>query len=209
MSWKPVSFWPCFLSPSSEKSTNTETMSRKTIKRTNIHHRRSRSRTGGKKYNGEILGIPNVIRVDYRKHQSFHHLFPDTHPQAIAEELNTVWIDPAYVMLAVPRNIARQIIRSFNLYHRHETFRLSVSWWTIISVSITRGALYLLEWLYPVWHWASIPLTKRPSSLGGVHLPSRRSILLAHTSFCLVGFFISLTTYLAFSISLRQEAFSQ
>jgi hypothetical protein len=76
----------------------------KKIKRTNRHHRRSRSTTGGIKYDGKIHGINNVIRVDYKKHQHFHGLFQDTHPDAIAEELNK-WIDPEWVIIAIPRVI--------------------------------------------------------------------------------------------------------
>lgn len=80
-------------------------MSRKTkkIKRTNRHHRLSRSRTGGIPEDGLVKGIPNVIRVDYKKHQSFHHLFPDSHPHAIVHELNTIWIDPNYRLICVKR----------------------------------------------------------------------------------------------------------
>jgi hypothetical protein len=83
----------------------------KKVKRTNKHHRKSRSRTGGIPFNGEIQGIPNVEMVDYKKHQSFHHLFQDTHPNAIAFELNRWWVDPEYVMVAVPRKEARSLLR--------------------------------------------------------------------------------------------------
>ena len=76
-------------------------MSRKKIKRTNRHHRLSRSRTNGIPYNGKIFGIDNVQVVDYKKHQSFHHLFQNTHPKAIADELNANWVDPNYVIIAV------------------------------------------------------------------------------------------------------------
>jgi len=74
----------------------------KKIRRTNKHHRRSRTRTGGVKYDGRINGIPNVIRVDYKKHQHFHGMFQDTHPHAIVEEINK-WIDPDFVIIALPR----------------------------------------------------------------------------------------------------------
>ena len=83
------------------------------IKRTNVHHRRSRSRTGGKKFNGEILGISNIIRVDWKKHQAFHMLFPDTDPIAITHELNNIWIDPEKMLLCVPRSIANEIIKHY------------------------------------------------------------------------------------------------
>lgn len=77
------------------------------IKRSNKHHRRSRSKTGGVKYDGNIHGIPNVIRVDYKKHQHFHGLFQDTDPQAIVQELNK-WVDPAWIIIAIPRLIIKQ-----------------------------------------------------------------------------------------------------
>jgi hypothetical protein len=83
----------------------------KRVKRTNRHHRRSRSRTGGVPMDDWIEGIPNVILVDYKKHNSFHHLFQDTHPVSIARELNERWIDPAYVMLAVSKEDSRKILK--------------------------------------------------------------------------------------------------
>lgn len=75
----------------------------KKIKRTNRHHKRSRSRTGGIKYDGKIHGIDNVVRVDYKKHQHFHGLFQDTHPDSIVKELNDNWCDPEYIIIAIPR----------------------------------------------------------------------------------------------------------
>ena len=87
----------------------------KKIKRTNIHHRRSRSRTGGVKFNGEIEGISNIIRVDWKRHQAFHLLFPDTEPLVIAQELNNIWIDPSRMLLCVPRSVAREIIKHYGI----------------------------------------------------------------------------------------------
>jgi len=81
------------------------------IKRTNRHHRLSRSRSGGIPVNGEVCGIPNVQVVDYKKHQSFHHLFQDTHPVEIVRELNTNWVDPNFVIVAIPREDARKLLR--------------------------------------------------------------------------------------------------
>ncbi len=81
------------------------TMSKKNnkIKRTNRHHRLSRSRTGGIPNNGLVNGIENVIRVDYKRHQAFHLLFPDTDPHNIACTLNNIWIDPTKILLVVDR----------------------------------------------------------------------------------------------------------
>jgi len=87
----------------------------KRIRRTNRHHRRSRSRTGGIPFNGDIEGTPNVIVVDYKKHQAFHLLFPSTCPQDIARVLNNIWIDPAHMFVAVPRSLARDIVKQYHL----------------------------------------------------------------------------------------------
>lgn len=84
---------------------------RRKIKRTNKHHRLSRSRTGGVPYNGKIHGIDNVKVVDYKRHQSFHNLFPDTHPKSIVNELNENWVDPNFLIIAVTRDDARKVLR--------------------------------------------------------------------------------------------------
>lgn len=76
---------------------------RNRLRRTNKHHRLSRSRTGGIPNNGTVNGIPNVIIVDYKRHQWFHNMFPDTNPHAIAETLNETWIDPTYKLICVKR----------------------------------------------------------------------------------------------------------
>lgn len=86
-------------------------MSRKRLKRTNKHHRLSRSRTKGIPVNGNVCGIPNVVVVDYKKHVAFHKLFESTHPVDIACELNQYWVDPNYVMLALPREEAVKVIK--------------------------------------------------------------------------------------------------
>lgn len=78
----------------------------KEIKRTNLHHRRSRCRAGGKE---TIYGIPNLIRVDERRHQAFHLVFADTHPKAIANELNAVWADPAWQIIAIPKDLVKEV----------------------------------------------------------------------------------------------------
>lgn len=86
----------------------------KKVRRTNKHHRKSRSRTGGVAFNGEIEGVPNVIVVDWKKHQAFHMLFPDTDPLAIARELNNIWIDPSAMMICVPKALAREIVKHYH-----------------------------------------------------------------------------------------------
>jgi hypothetical protein len=82
----------------------------KKIKRTNRHHRLSRSRSNGNPIDGDICGIPNVQVVDYKRHQSFHHLFQDTHPVSIAKELNQNWVDPNFVIIAVSRQDAKRML---------------------------------------------------------------------------------------------------
>jgi len=89
--------------------------SKKKVRRTNKHHRRSRSRTGGVAFNGDIGGVPNVIVVDWKKHQAFHLLFPDTDPAVIARELNQIWIDPTSMLICVPVSLAREIVRHYHL----------------------------------------------------------------------------------------------
>ena len=85
-------------------------MSRHRVIRNNRHHRLSRSRSRGIPYDGEINGIPNVKLVNYKQHQAFHKLFPDTDPHAIVAELNDKWIDPNYVLIAILYNEARKIM---------------------------------------------------------------------------------------------------
>ena len=94
-----------------ERKTHLHIRSMKKIRRTNRHHRLSRSRSGGKPFDGDIFGIPNVQVVDYKRHQAFHCLFHDTHPVAIVNELNTNWVDPNYVVIAVPREDAKKLLK--------------------------------------------------------------------------------------------------
>jgi len=81
------------------------------VKRTNKHHRRSRSKTGGIPFNDTIEGISNVSVVCYKKHCAFHLLFPDTSPEAIAQVLTETWIDPAYILVSVEKQDARKITK--------------------------------------------------------------------------------------------------
>ena len=73
------------------------------------HHRLATCRNNGVPYNGEIFGIPNVIKLPEKRHSDFHQLFPDTHPVEIAKVLNDSYIDPHYVMVAIPRHKAREV----------------------------------------------------------------------------------------------------
>lgn len=64
----------------------------------NNHHRREVS-------NGGTWHCPanNISRVPVYKHNAYNTLFQVRTPQAIAKDLTDTWIDPDWVMLAVPR----------------------------------------------------------------------------------------------------------
>lgn len=73
-------------------------------KRTNRHHRKSRSRHGDS-------SPRNISIVNEKDHCAFHCLFHDTHPVAIAKLLTDVWLDPDYILVAVPKDDARQVLK--------------------------------------------------------------------------------------------------
>jgi hypothetical protein len=85
-------------------------------RRNNRHHRLSRSRTEGKPFDGKIHGIDNVKYVNYKQHQSFHNLFPDTHPQSIVNELNDKWVDPNFIIVAIAKKDARKILKTLKQF---------------------------------------------------------------------------------------------
>lgn len=55
----------------------------------NKHHRKCLS-LGGSSH------PENISIVDAKTHQAYHRLFGNMRPYQIAEELNRVWIDPAF-----------------------------------------------------------------------------------------------------------------
>ena len=61
-------------------------MSRKKQKYNDWHHRKCSS-NGGKNTDD------NLVRVRKDKHQSWHHLFKNYHPEIICKIINTVWLD--------------------------------------------------------------------------------------------------------------------
>lgn len=76
----------------------------KKIIRTNKHHRKSRA-------NGGTDHPDNLVVVPQRLHNFYHAFFSEgTHPPEMAVKLNR-WIDPAYVMIAIPRHQARKILK--------------------------------------------------------------------------------------------------
>ena len=59
---------------------------KKQMKYDDWHHRRPSSR------NGKNTDL-NLIKVNKGKHQSWHHLFKNHHPEIICQIINTVWLD--------------------------------------------------------------------------------------------------------------------
>ena len=53
------------------------------------HHRRS-------KYEQGSNNPENISIVTKNRHRAFHLLFRHGNPQYIAEQLNKIWLDPAY-----------------------------------------------------------------------------------------------------------------
>lgn len=74
------------------------------IKRTNRHHRKSRA-------NGGTDDPSNLVEVPKRLHNFYHAFFSEgTHPPDMAIKL-TRWIDPDWVMIAVEKHHAREIMK--------------------------------------------------------------------------------------------------
>ena len=61
------------------------------------HHRRTRS-AGGSNNPSNISWIPD------NKHRAYHLLFKDMSPYQIAKELNTIYLDPQFMLVAVRRD---------------------------------------------------------------------------------------------------------
>lgn len=61
------------------------------------HHRKPRS-IGG---NGEPR---NISRIPAKKHEAWHLLFANFHPERIAEEINKHYLDPDYQVIVVRRS---------------------------------------------------------------------------------------------------------
>jgi hypothetical protein len=76
------------------------------------HHRLPR-KLGGESTRENISFVPEKL------HQAFHLLFGANSAEKIAQELNDNWVDPNYVMVAVPKNclpIVEQAIYGTNDY---------------------------------------------------------------------------------------------
>ena len=60
----------------------------------NRHHRRPRSQGGT---TNKPKG--NCVRVDVNKHHFWHSLFDNKPGHLVAKELNTMWLDPAFIVV--------------------------------------------------------------------------------------------------------------
>jgi hypothetical protein len=77
---------------------------KKKVQRTNKHHRKSRA-------NGGTDHPDNLVVVPQRMHNFYHAFFSEgTHPPEMAIKL-TRWIDPDWVMIAVEKHHAREIMK--------------------------------------------------------------------------------------------------
>lgn len=61
------------------------------------HHRRPRSRGGSDEKR-------NISLVKQKSHAAWHTLFGNQEPEAIAETINSVWLDPDWELVAVRRS---------------------------------------------------------------------------------------------------------
>lgn len=66
------------------------------------HHRKPRALGGGN-------DPRNISLVSRKKHQSFHTLFGSMTVQAIARELNQVWLDREFVLVPVKRSAIKEV----------------------------------------------------------------------------------------------------
>jgi hypothetical protein len=73
------------------------------------HHRLPSSRGG--KSNKENISI-----VPIAKHRAYHQLFRNMIAKEVAAELTHTWIDPAFYMVAIPRQKARTIKKKGKVY---------------------------------------------------------------------------------------------
>jgi hypothetical protein len=71
-------------------------------KHSNRHHLKSRSRGGSN-------DPANISIVNAKAHTAFHLMFPDTHPERIADVLNSTWIDPDYTLICVKKETLKEV----------------------------------------------------------------------------------------------------
>ncbi len=74
-------------------------MTRRTVNKTiTKHHRKPKAHGGpGTAKSG------NITMVRDEKHKAWHSLFGITTPPQIAKRMNEVWIDPDWIMVAIPQ----------------------------------------------------------------------------------------------------------
>ena len=73
-------------------------MARNNENRTNRHHRRPKARGGS-----GVLKSGNIVIVPIKKHFAWHLLFGIQPPPDTAQKMNSTWIDPDWIMVAVPQ----------------------------------------------------------------------------------------------------------
>lgn len=69
------------------------------------HHRKPKSRSG-------TNNPRNISRVRRKFHEAYHLLFANDEPMEVAKKLSEVWIDPDFIMVAIPRNKLHAVIKA-------------------------------------------------------------------------------------------------
>lgn len=85
-------------------------------KRKTKHHRKALANGGSDSWD-------NISMVTEQKHRAFHLCFANFTPEQLAFELNRVWIDTDYVMIAVNRHkgvTVEQLLGLGNEVYRNE-----------------------------------------------------------------------------------------
>jgi len=72
-------------------------MSKRKYEPKDTHHRKPRSRNG-------TNDPSNLSYVPKHYHRAWHQIFQNFNPYQIAEIINQVWIDPAYILVVRRRN---------------------------------------------------------------------------------------------------------
>ena len=69
------------------------------------HHRKPKS-CGG------TNNPRNISKVRRKFHEAYHLLFSNDEPMEVAKKLSEVWIDPDFIMVAIPRNKLHAVIKA-------------------------------------------------------------------------------------------------
>lgn len=76
------------------------------------HHRDNHHRLPTSK--GGTNDPSNISRVKITEHRAYHQLFRNLLPQEVAAILTKTWIDPAYYLVAIPRQKSRKKVLKRN-----------------------------------------------------------------------------------------------